>query len=203
LRRLLPRSGSAVDDQGRAHEIFRADERTATKRRQFFFVTAGIVAIGIVAAGYAIKATRPPPPPPPVPVALPAPESIPGAVTFDIKPEGEIWVDGALKGKSPPLKKIQVPPGNHTIEVRNGAFKPMTAELTVGQGEEFAVEHNFIAKAPPKAPVKSATRAQPPRPRPQAQARKGAPEERGFWDRFVDWFKGQERTTPPDDRNPS
>jgi hypothetical protein len=204
MRRLLPRSGSAVDDQGRAHEIFRADERTATKRRRFFFATVLVLAIAIVGAGYVVKVTRPPPPPPPVVTPTPAAEPIPGAVTFDIKPEGEIWVDGALKGKSPPLKKIQVAPGNHTIEVRNGAFKSMTAELTVGQGEEFAVEHNFIARAPPKAPVKSATKTLPPRPRPQAQARRaGAPEEKGFWDRFVDWFKGQERAPPPDDRNPN
>jgi hypothetical protein len=95
-----------------------------------------------------------------------------------------------------------VAPGNHTIEVRNGAFKSMTAELTVGQGEEFAVEHNFIARAPPKAPVKSATKALPPKPRPQVQARRGVQDEKGFWDRFVDWFKGQERKAP-DDRNPN
>jgi hypothetical protein len=198
MRRLLVRSGSAVDDQGRAHEIFRADERTAMKRRQLFFATTAFIAVGIVGAGFVIKATRPPPPPPPAPIAPPAPEVVPGAVTFDVKPEGEIWVDGTFKGKSPPLKKIQVPAGNHTIEVRSGNFKPMTAELTVGQGEEFAVEHNFIAKAPPKAPVKSPTKILP-KPKPQAQPRKGSQQDKGIWDRFVDWFKGQERNT--DDRN--
>jgi hypothetical protein len=185
------RSGSAVDDHGRAIEIFRADERTATKRRRAFFAMTGLIAIAIVGSGIAIHATRPPPPPPPVaPTPAPAPEPLPGAVTFEIKPEGEIYVDGVFKGKSPPLKKFQVPAGSHTFEVRNSTFKtfkPLVVELTVGPGEEFAVEHNFVMRTPPKPPVKAPAKA-PPKPKPQAK--QGPPSERGFWDRFVDWFKG-------------
>jgi hypothetical protein len=187
MRRLLARSGSAVDDQGRAYEIFRADRRTCDKRRRAFFAVTGLVAIGVVGAGIAIRATRPPPPlPPPPPAPAPAPEPIPGAVTFDIKPEGEIYLDGALKGKSPPLKKIQVPAGSHVIEVRNGTFKPLITELAVGPGEEFAVQHNFVAAQPPRPPVKT-----PAKPRPQAkQAPAPPPKEKDFWDRFKDWLKG-------------
>ena len=194
LRRLLVRIGSAVDDHGRAFEIFRADARTAGRRRNRFFATTGIIAIAILAAGFAIQALKPPPPapplPPPPPVAAPAPEPLPGAITFEIKPEGEVFVDGVAKGKSPPLKKIQVPPGDHTIEVRSGTFKPMVTELTVGQGEEFEVTHNFVVKAPPRAPVK--TKAAPPKPRPQAKPAppREPPPEKGFWDRFKEWLKG-------------
>src|SRR3954470_13250018 len=156
MRRLLAHVGSAIDDQGRAFEIFRADVRTAARRRHRFFVTTVLIAAGIVAAGFAIQALRPPPPPPPpAPIPAPAPEPLPGAITFDVKPEGEIYVDGVLKGKSPPLKKIQVPPGDHVIEVRNGKFKPLVTELAVGQGEEFAVQHDFVVKQPPKPPVKT------------------------------------------------
>ena len=154
----------------------------------------GFVAIAIVAAGFAIRAMRPeppPPPPPPVPAPAPVPEPLPGAITFEIKPEGDVYVDGVLKGKSPPLKKIQVPAGNHTIEVRSGKFKPMTAELPVGPGEEFAVEHNFVAKAPPKAPVKAPAKAPPAKPKAQPQPKASTPKaDKGFWERFVDWFKG-------------
>src|SRR5436853_2260567 len=143
MRRLLARVGSAIDDQGRAFEIFRADVRTAGRRRQRFIAATGLIAIGIVAAGFAIQALKPPPPPPPAPpIAAPAPEPQPGAVTFDVKPEGDVYLDGVLKGKSPPLKKIQVAPGDHTIELRNGPFKPLVTELSIRQGEEFAVQHN-------------------------------------------------------------
>jgi predicted DNA-binding antitoxin AbrB/MazE fold protein len=120
-----------------------------------------------------------------VPIPAPAPEPLPGAITFEIKPEGEIYVDGVLKGKSPPLKKIQVPAGEHVIEIRNGTFKPLVTELSVGQGEEFAVQHNFVAAQPPKPPVK--TKA-PPKPRPQAQSGPPKAAEKGVWQRFVDWL---------------
>jgi len=97
-------------------------------------------------------------------------------------------VDGVLKGKSPPLKKIQVPAGDHVIEVRNGAFKPMVTELAVGQGEEFAVQHNFIVAQPPKAPVK--TKAAPPKPRPPSKQTPSPNEaaDKGVWQRFLDWL---------------
>ena len=187
LARSLARSGTAVDAQDRAFDVYRADCRSSATRRRNFLVWAAIAAIGIVSAGVAIRATREPPPPPPAPPAPVIPEPLPGALTFDIKPEGEVYVDGVPKGKSPPLKKIQLPAGNHVIEVRSGKFKPMVTELAVGPGEEFAVTHDFVVKHPPKAPVKT-----PAKPRPPAQPKQQpkAPEEKGLWDRFVDWFKG-------------
>lgn len=187
MRRLLARVGSAIDDQGRAFEIFRADARTAERRRRRFFATTGLIAVVIVAAGFTIQALRPPPPPPPAPpIVAPAPEPLPGAITFEIKPEGEIYVDGVLKGKSPPLRKIQVPPGDHVIEVRHGTFKPLVTELAVGQGEEFEVTHNFVVAQPPKPPVK--TKA-PAKPRPQARPAPSPKDaEKGVWQRFVDWL---------------
>ena len=154
-------------------------------------MATGLLAAGIVVAGFAIEALRPPPPPPPpAPIPASAPEPLPGAITFEIKPEGEVYVDGALKGKSPPLKKIQVPAGDHVIEIRHGTYKPLVTELVVGQGEEFEVTHNFVVAQPPKPPVK--TKVAPPKPRPQP---KQAPpkeqkeqKEKGAWQRFLDWL---------------
>jgi hypothetical protein len=196
LRRLLARAGSAIDDQGRAFEIFRADVRTAARRRQRFFAATGAIVIAVLATGFAIQALKPPPPAPlPLPAPAPAPEALPGAITFEVKPEGDIYVDGELKGKSPPLKKIQVPPGDHAIEVRNGGFKPLVTQLDIGPGEEFAVTHSFVAATPPRAPVKtkSAPRPKPP-PKPATPAKEArspmdAAAEKGFWERFSDWFK--------------
>ena len=179
LARSISRAGTAVDAQDRAFDVFRADRHSSQTRRRIFFAWAGIAAIAIVSAGVAIRATRQPPPLPPAP---PAPEPLPGALTFDIKPEGDVYVDGALKGKSPPLKRIQLPAGNHVIEIRSGTFKPMVTELAVGPGEEFAVQHNFVAPPAPKPPVKA-----PAKPRPQP---KPPPREKNFWERFVDWFQG-------------
>ena len=186
LARSLSRSGRAVDAQDRAFDVYRADRQSSAKRRRNFLAWAALAAIAIVSAGITIRATREPPPPPPTPPAPVVPEPLPGALTFDIKPEGEVYVDGVLKGKSPPLKKIQLPAGNHVIEVRSRKFKPMVTELAVGPGEEFAVTHDFVVKQPPKPPVKT-----PAKPRPQTQPKQQpkAQQEKGAWDRFVDWFK--------------
>lgn len=163
LARLLARSGSAVDAQDRAHETFRADRRSITRRTWAFFALTGIAAAGILSIGIAIRANRPPPV---VPV-------LPGAVTFDIRPEGEIFVDGVLKGISPPLRRIQLPAGNHLIEIRKDGHKPAVTELAIGPGEELAVQHSFVA---PQQPAKPATKRAPPREKP-------------FWHRFMDLFK--------------
>ena len=192
LARSLSRSGTAVDAQDRAFDLYRADQESSAKRRRNFVAWAGIAAVVIVCAALAIRGTRETPPAPQPAQPQPSPvvvEPLPGAITFEIKPEGEVYLDGALKGKSPPLKKIQVPAGNHVIEVRSGKFKPMVTELAVGAGEEFAVTHDFVVKQPPKAPVKTPAKPRPPT-QPKAQPQAPPAGEKGVWDRFVDWFKG-------------
>jgi len=185
MRRLFARTGSAIDAHERAREMFSADEPSFTARRRSFFAVAGVTAAVILAGGIAIRLNRPPPPPPPPPPA--PPEPLPGAVTFDVKPEGEVYVDGVLKGMSPPLKRIQLPAGKHVVEVRSGNLKPMVVDLAIGPGEEFAVQHTFVVPppkpAPPKAPAK-------PRPQQKSQPQQQQPEDKSFWQRFVDWFKG-------------
>jgi hypothetical protein len=171
MRRPLVRIGSAIDAHERAHEMFRADESWVTARQRGFYALAAFTAAVVLAVGFAIRANRPPPP---------TPEPAPGAVTFDIKPQGEIYVDGTLKGTSPPLKRIQLPAGKHVIEVRNAALKPMVVELAIGPGEEFAVQHVF--GAPPQPVAKS-----PARPRPKQQQK----QEKSFWDSVADWFHGR------------
>ena len=178
MRRLFARIGSALDAQERAHEMFRADQSWVAARRRSFYGIAAITAAVVLAVGIGIRANRPPPPPPP-----PAPEPTPGAVTFDIKPQGEIYIDGTLKGVSPPLKRIQLSAGKHVVEVRNGALKPVVVELAIGPGEEFAVQHVFGVPTPPavkRTPNPAA------KPRPQQQQK-----QQTFWDRVVDWFHGR------------
>ena len=60
------------------------------------------------------------------------------------------YVNGALKGKSPPLRKIQLPAGKHEIEIRSGKHKPLATELVVAEGEELSVQHSFVSAQPAK-----------------------------------------------------
>ncbi len=77
--------------------------------------------------------------PPPAPVLPPRD----GTVTLAISPWGEVSVDGAARGVSPPLTQLSLPPGVHTIEVRNGAAAPFVARVEVRSGETLGLQHRF------------------------------------------------------------
>ena len=157
--RRLSRGRPALDEQGRALATFRADRASCERSGRRFFAIAGAAAAAIVAIGIAVRVTGDPPP---AKAARPvvaarvdaAPKPIiparPATVTLDIRPEGEIYVNGTLKGKSPPLTKIQLPAGKHQLEIRSGKHKPMTTELVVAEGEELSVKHSFISAQPSK-----------------------------------------------------
>jgi len=93
-------------------------------------------------------APAPAPKPKPVvakPAAAPArPPARPASVRFHIKPHGNVFVDGAAKGRTPPLSRIELRPGAHTIEVRNGEFPPLKLRVNLGEAEEMTITHSFV-----------------------------------------------------------
>ena len=50
---------------------------------------------------------------------------------LSIRPWGEIYVDGVRRGISPPMKSLQLLPGDYKIEVRNGSLTPHRLQLQV------------------------------------------------------------------------
>lgn len=74
----------------------------------------------------------------------------PAVIQLDIRPWGDVFVDGEPKGRTPPLVRLSLPPGPHVVEVRNGKFKPLRMEMTLQPAEELEVKHVFAA--PPVAP---------------------------------------------------
>jgi len=111
------------------------------------------------------EAAAPPPPPAPVsaPEPVPAPAAVPappavaapappapvapalptGRVMLDIKPWGEVVVDGRARGLSPPLKVLQLPEGAHRIEVRNPAGAALVRDVKVAAGGRVEISHTF------------------------------------------------------------
>ena len=75
------------------------------------------------------------------------------------------YVDGKVKGPTPPLAQLEVPPGSHTVEVRNGAFPPLRIEVHLAQAEEMTIRHTFVAPKP---------RPAPPRRKPKKEVKKEA-----------------------------
>jgi serine/threonine-protein kinase len=75
--------------------------------------------------------------------AVPPPPKPTGRVVFAVTPWGEIYVDGKKRGLSPPTKELRLPPGKHTIEIRNGTFPPHSATIEVSADEAVRVTHAF------------------------------------------------------------
>jgi len=150
LVRELGPAGTYTDAQLRTHELFALDWRPAFARRMRLIAFGTLAIASIIAVGFAARFTRlalePPPPPAPPPIR-------PAVIHLEIKPRGDVFIDGVLRGTSPPLKEIELYPGPHTIEVRNSPNPPLRLELTVGSGDEMTISHSFVS---PKPPAKSA-----------------------------------------------
>jgi PEGA domain len=119
-----------------------ASEGTARALRMQRVALFCAAAAAFLALAVGARALRPPPAPPVRPAAL----------QFEIKPRGDIYLDGKLRGQTPPLTQIEVAPGPHTVEVRNGAFAPLRIEMNLASAEQMTIRHEFVAPKPPPAP---------------------------------------------------
>ncbi len=66
-----------------------------------------------------------------------------GKLELAITPWGAVSVDGVKRGVSPPLATIDVPPGKHTIVVRNPSSPPHVEQVVVKSGETVKIRHKF------------------------------------------------------------
>jgi len=159
LAQELRPAGEQVDERLRPHALFVFDPAPAqaiARRRRVI----GLAGLGVLlAAGWGVREAR----------ERYAFAHRPATLVLDIRPTGEVFVDGATKGMAPPLARLSLPPGPHTIEVRNGRFKPVHMEVMLQPGEELQVTHAFVAP-----PVRRA------RPQPRR-------EQPGPLDRFKFW----------------
>jgi hypothetical protein len=122
--------------------------RSQRRWRMALFAAAASV---LVAIGAGARALRP----------LPAPPVKPALLQFEIKPRGEVYLDGKMKGPTPPLVRIEVAPGPHTLEVRNGAFEPLELEVTLASAEQMTIRHEFVAPKPPPPPPHKKPKKEP------------------------------------------
>lgn len=77
------------------------------------------------------------------PASLAAPPGN-GRVVLNIRPWGQVFVDGADRGVSPPLKSLSLRPGIYNIEVRNGDLDVYRQRVTVQDSRSApVVSHEF------------------------------------------------------------
>jgi serine/threonine-protein kinase len=64
-------------------------------------------------------------------------------LSFAIAPWGEVFVDGRKAGISPPLTRLELPPGKHDIEIRNGTFAAHHVKVNLDSDESVKIKHIF------------------------------------------------------------
>ncbi len=67
----------------------------------------------------------------------------PATVFLDIKPWGEIYVNGKSQGVSPPKKFIKLDAGKYKIEFRNTTFPAHAENVDLKAREEITLRHRF------------------------------------------------------------
>ena len=78
------------------------------------------------------------------PPAAPAAKPVAMArVSFAVTPWGEVYIDGRKTGITPPLNEIRLPPGKHTIEIRNTTFQPHRQTVDLHAGRSVRIKYKF------------------------------------------------------------
>jgi hypothetical protein len=77
----------------------------------------------------------------------------PAVVEFDVKPWGEVVIDGVVRGRTPlDLREVELPPGRHQIRVRSGGYPPLDLKVSLEPGERMTVTHSFTGGRMEKKP---------------------------------------------------
>jgi hypothetical protein len=147
----LAKAGDFTDTRVRQHVLYAPDPNRSTLRRRRFalYAVGGVAAmllLGVIARG----------------IYQPILRSRPGTVALELKPRGEVYVDGVYHGRVPPLTEVQLPPGPHRVQLRNPGSYTHTMTIEVKPGERMTVAHTFV-RVP--EPTRRPSQQQPQQPR--------------------------------------
>ncbi len=78
-----------------------------------------------------------------VTLAAPGTKPATGSVQLAISPWGQVEINGKPVGTAPPLTRLSLPEGRHTVTVRNEDFPPFTATIQVQADKATTVRHRF------------------------------------------------------------
>jgi hypothetical protein len=165
----LRSGGEMVDAQLNSHALHVFDPAAATGRR----LRRNLLAVGgialVLGAGWAGRVIR----------LRQEAARRPAVIHLDIKPHGEVYVDGQHLGTTPPLVELSLAPGPHAIEVRHGKAQPVRLEVQLQPGEQMQLQHVF--PPPPPVPPRRAPRPAPPREPTAREKLERAIEKYRFW----------------------
>jgi hypothetical protein len=139
----LATAGDFTDTRVRQRSFYTPEPSRASAYRRRMLAYAVFGSIAILALGLAAReaAKRLFPPPPAI-------------VKLNVKPRGEVYVDGVYRGRIPPLTQVEVVAGMRSVEIRNPGFAPYQVTLDLKPGMEVNVAHTFVRPPSPKRPEK-------------------------------------------------
>ena len=142
----LTSAGDFTDTRVRQHTFYTPDPRRgAMHRRRMILYGLGGVA-GILLLGWAGREARVRLTPPP-----------PAVLSFQVKPRGELIVDGMVRGRLPALTQLELAPGKHVLRIQNAPAPAYEVMLDLKPGERRTITHTFVMprpKPPPPEPPK-------------------------------------------------
>jgi serine/threonine-protein kinase len=66
-----------------------------------------------------------------------------GILQLAISPWGQVEIDGAPAGTAPPLARLNLPEGTHTVTVRNADFPPFVTTVQISAERAVVIKHRF------------------------------------------------------------
>ncbi|HQZ45445.1 MAG TPA: hypothetical protein PK042_04975 [Usitatibacteraceae bacterium] len=131
----LAPAGEFTDARVRLHAFYTPEpqRRVARRHRLAAYGLAGILGILLLGvAGREVNRAYFPPQP--------------AVVEFDVKPRGDVVIDGYSHGRAPPLREVELPPGRHHVQVRYGTAPAFDVRVSLEPGERMTVTHSFVSE---------------------------------------------------------
>lgn len=69
--------------------------------------------------------------------------SISAPVSLDIRPWGEVFIDGKAAGVAPPLTHVELSGGHHHIEIRHASAQPWQTDIDIQGNGPIKIDHQF------------------------------------------------------------
>jgi hypothetical protein len=137
----LAPAGEFTDGRVRLHTFYTPEPRRLIERRNRLAIYALVGMLGILllgVAGHEVNHRYFPP--------------RPAVVEFDVKPRGDVVIDGLSHGRTPPLREVELPPGRHHVRIRNGNYPPLDIRMSLEPGERMTITHSFSGERTPDKP---------------------------------------------------
>lgn len=131
----LVRAGDFTDTRVRQHTFYAHDAERGAQRRRRLALRTGAIVVAILLAGVVGRD-----------IYQPLKLSRPAVLTFDVKPRGEVFIDGIARAKVPSTAAVEVPPGKRRIVIRSPGAAAFEATYDLRPGEKVTITHTFTPR---------------------------------------------------------